>query len=408
MISIRETASISFRALMANKMRSSLTMLGIIIGVTAVIMMFAIGSGANRQISERFSSMGSNLLTIRPGAVQGPGGVRSGAVNTLTADDAAAISAECTAVAYAAPTYGGGAQVVYGNQNWSTSITGTTPDYLLVQEWTIASGTIFTGQDVRSATKVCVIGQTIVNNLFGNEDPLGKTIRIRNVPMVVVGVLGEIGANPMGRDQDDVILVPVTTAQRRLFSTSRTGSVSAIMVKARSSGLLDTAQDQVESLLRMRHRIRPGNEDDFSVRNMAQMVENAKAATRTMTLLLTAVAGVSLLVGGIGIMNIMLVSVTERTREIGIRMALGAKKVDIRLQFLVEALMLSLSGGITGILLGIGGAMLVSSAFSWAVEISAFSVVLAFGFSGIVGIFFGYYPAWKASLLNPIDALRYE
>ncbi len=254
----------------------------------------------------------------------------------------------------------------------------------------------------------CVIGQTIVNNLFGNEDPLGKTIRIRNVPMVVVGVLGEIGANPMGRDQDDVILVPVTTAQRRLFSTSRTGSVSAIMVKARSSGLLDTAQDQVESLLRMRHRIRPGNEDDFSVRNMAQMVENAKAATRTMTLLLTAVAGVSLLVGGIGIMNIMLVSVTERTREIGIRMALGAKKVDIRLQFLVEALMLSHSGGITGILLGIGGAMLVSSAFSWAVEISAFSVVLAFGFSGIVGIFFGYYPAWKASLLNPIDALRYE
>ncbi len=408
MISIRETASISFRALMANKMRSALTMLGIIIGVTAVIMMFAIGSGANRQISERFSSMGSNMLIVRPGADQGPGGVRSGAVNTLTVDDAAAISSECPAVAYTAPTYGGGAQVVYGNQNWSTSITGTTPDYLFVQEWTVASGTIFTGQDVRSATKVCVIGQTIVDNLFGNEDPLGKTIRVRNVPMIVVGVLGEIGANAMGRDQDDVILVPVTTAQRRLFSTSRTGSVSTIMVKARSSELLDAAQKQVESLLRMRHRIRPGNEDDFSVRNMAQMVENAKAATRTMTLLLTAVAGVSLLVGGIGIMNIMLVSVTERTREIGIRMALGAKKVDIRLQFLVEALILSLVGGTTGILLGTGGAMMVSRAFGWAVEISPFSIVLAFGFSGFVGIFFGYYPAWKASLLNPIDALRYE
>jgi putative ABC transport system permease protein len=408
MISIRETASISFRALMANKMRSALTMLGIIIGVTAVIMMFAIGSGANRQISERFSSMGSNMLIVRPGADQGPGGVRSGAVNTLTVEDAAAISSECPAVAYAAPTYGGGAQVVYENQNWSTSITGTTPDYLFVQEWTVASGTIFTGQDVRSATKVCVIGQTIADNLFGNEDPLGKTIRVRNVPMIVVGVLGEIGANAMGRDQDDVILVPVTTAQRRLFSTSRTGSVSTIMVKARSAELLDAAQKQVESLLRMRHRIRPGNEDDFSVRNMAQMVENAKAATRTMTLVLTAVAGVSLLVGGIGIMNIMLVSVTERIREIGIRMALGAKKVDIRLQFLVEALILSLVGGTTGILLGTGGAMAVSGAFGWAVEISPFSIVLAFGFSGLVGIFFGYYPAWKASLLNPIDALRYE
>lgn len=226
--------------------------------------------------------------------------------------------------------------------------------------------------------------------------------------MVVVGVLGEIGTNPMGRDQDDIILVPVTTAQRRLFSSSRSGSVSTIMVKARSSELLNAAQDQVESLLRMRHRVRKGEEDDFSVRNMAQMVENAKAATRTMTMLLTAVAGVSLLVGGIGIMNIMLVSVTERTREIGIRMALGAKTIDIRLQFLVEALMLSLLGGTTGILLGVAGALSISRAFGWAVEVSLFSISLAFGFSAFVGIFFGYYPAWKASLLNPIEALRYE
>jgi putative ABC transport system permease protein len=252
------------------------------------------------------------------------------------------------------------------------------------------------------------VGKTIVDNLFGGEDAIGKTLRVRNVPMVVVGVLEEIGTNPMGRDQDDIVLVPVTTAQRRLFSSSRSGSVSTIMVKAHSSELLEAAQDQVTSLLSMRHRIREGGEEDFTVRNMAQMIENAKAATRTMTLLLTAVAGVSLLVGGIGIMNIMLVSVTERTREIGIRMALGAKTIDIRLQFLVEALMLSLLGGATGIILGVSGALFISRGFGWAVDISFFSISLAFGFSAFVGVFFGYYPAWKASLLNPIEALRYE
>ena len=408
MISLWETTRISSRALAVNKMRSALTMLGIIIGVMAVIMMFAIGAGANREISDRFSSMGSNLLTVRPGAVQAPGGVRSGSVNTLTVDDARAIAEECAAVAYAAPVYGGSAQVVYGNQNWSTNITGTTPDYLFVQDWTMESGTVFTDQDVRSATKVCIVGKTIVDNLFGGENPLGKTVRVRNVPMVVVGVLGEIGTNLMGRDQDDIVLVPVTTAQRRLFSSSRSCSVSTIMVKAQSSELLGAAQDQVASLLAMRHRIREGGEEDFTVRNMAQMIENAKAATRTMTLLLTAVAGVSLLVGGIGIMNIMLVSVTERTREIGIRMALGAKTIDIRLQFLVEALMLSLLGGATGIILGVAGALSISRGFGWAVEVSPFSISLAFGFSAFVGVFFGYYPAWKASLLNPIEALRYE
>ncbi|MDT8284054.1 MAG: ABC transporter permease [Thermovirgaceae bacterium] len=408
MISIAETTRISFRALMANKTRSALTMLGIIIGVTAVIMMFAIGSGANRQISERFSSMGSNMITVRPGTDQGPGGVRSGAVNTLTVDDAIAIGSESDAVTYAAPVYGGSAQVVYGNQNWSTSVTGTTPDYMFIRDWSIASGTIFTEQDVRSATKVCVIGQTIAENLFGGEDPVGKTIRIKSVPVVVIGVLKTIGANAMGRDEDDLILVPVSTAQRRLFRSSGAGSVSSIMVKAGSAELLDAAQEQIESLLRMRHRIRSGETDDFNVRNLAQMVENAKSATRILTLLLTAVASVSLLVGGIGIMNIMLVSVTERTREIGIRMALGAKTIDIRLQFLVEALMLSLVGGFLGILLGVGGAMVISNWFGWAVEISTFSIVLAFGFSALVGVSFGYYPAWRASLLNPIEALRYE
>ncbi len=408
MISIAETTRISFRALMANKIRSALTMLGIIIGVGAVIMMFAIGSGANRQISERFSSMGSNMIMVRPGADQGPGGVRSGSVSTLTVDDATAIGSECSAVKYASPVYGGNAQVVYGNQNWSTSVTGTTPDYLFVRDWSIDSGIIFTEQDVRSATKVCVIGQTIVKNLFGSEDPIGKTIRIKTVPVVVIGVLKTIGANAMGRDEDDLILVPVTTAQRRLFSSTGADSVSNIMVKTGSFELLDTAQEQVESLLRMRHRIRPGETDDFNVRNLAQMVENAKSATRVLTLLLTAVASVSLLVGGIGIMNIMLVSVTERTREIGIRMALGAKTIDIRMQFLVEALMLSLVGGFIGILLGVGGAMAISTGFGWAVGISTFSIVLSFGFSALVGVSFGYYPAWRASLLNPIEALRYE
>ncbi|MDO9509291.1 MAG: ABC transporter permease [Thermovirgaceae bacterium] len=309
---------------------------------------------------------------------------------------------------YASPVYGGSAQIVYGNQSWSTSVTGTTPDYLFVRDWFIDSGTVFTEQDVRSATKVCVIGQTIVENLFGSEDPVGKTIRIKAVPVVVIGVLKTIGANAMGRDEDDLVLVPVTTAQRRLFSSIGADSVSSIMVKAGSPELLDAAQEQVESLLRMRHRIRSGADDDFNVRNLAQMVENAKSATRILTLLLTAVASVSLLVGGIGIMNIMLVSVTERTREIGIRMALGAKTIDIRLQFLVEALMLSLVGGFLGILLGVGGAMVISTGFGWAVEVSTFSIVLAFGFSALVGVSFGYYPAWRASLLNPIEALRYE
>jgi putative ABC transport system permease protein len=393
---------------MVNKTRSSLTMLGIVIGVMAVIMMFAIGAGANRQIAERFSSMGSNMIVVRPGTSQGPGGVSGGSLNTLTADDAAAINSECSAVAYAAPVYGGNAQVVYGNQNWSASVTGTTPEYFFVRDWGIANGNVFSEQDVRSAAKVCVIGLTIAENLFGNEDPVGKTIRVMRVPMIVTGVLSEMGESAFGRDEDNIILVPVTTAQRRLFSSSRSGSVSSIMVKASGSEMLDEAQRQIEDLLMMRHRIKPGGEADFTVRNMSQMIENAKSATRIMTLLLTAVAGVSLLVGGIGIMNIMLVSVTERTREIGIRMALGAKTIDIRLQFLVEAATLSMLGGILGIVLGAAGSMAISKFFGWAVEVSPFSVILAFGFSALVGVFFGYFPAMKASLLNPIEALRYE
>lgn len=408
MISIFETTRISCRALKANKTRSALTMLGIIIGVTAVIVMFAVGTGANREIAARFASLGTNILMVRPGADTGPGGASRSSVTTLTVDDAYAIEEHCRAVAYAAPVYGGSAQAVFGNANYPTRVTGTTMDYFPIQDWELEVGRVFTDQDVRSATKVCIIGRTIVEELFGNEDPQGKIIRVKKVPLMVIGVLEELGESPRGDDQDNVIIVPVSTAQRRMFSPQKMGSVSMISVKAIDEDHLDLAQRQIENLLSVRHKIRQGEERDFTVRNLTQMVETAKSATAVMTLLLTAVAGVSLLVGGIGIMNIMLVSVTERTREIGIRMAVGAKSSDIRLQFLVEAVILSLLGGVIGIILGIGGSQILSGSLGWATEVSVLSISLSFGFSGFVGIFFGFYPAWKASLLNPIDALRYE
>lgn len=408
MMSMAETARISFRALKANKTRSALTMLGIVIGVMAVIVMFAVGNGANKQINRQFASLGTNILMVRPGADAGPGGGSRTTVTTLVVDDAYAVAEHCSAVAYAAPVYGGKAQIVYGNQNYPASVTGTTLAYFAIQDWELVSGRAFTDQDVRSATKVCVIGQTIVDELFGSEDPLGKLIRVKKVPMQVIGVLEELGDSPRGDDQDAVVVIPVTTALRRMFSPAKPDSISMISVKAVDEDHLDLAQRQIEELLALRHRIRPGQVNDFSVRNLTQFIESAKSATSIMTLLLTAVAGVSLLVGGIGIMNIMLVSVTERTREIGIRMAVGAKSTDIRLQFLVEALTLSLLGGIVGILLGLGGARIISTGFGWATEVSLMSVLLSFGFSGFVGIFFGYYPAYKASLLNPIEALRYE
>ncbi|ADE56628.1 MULTISPECIES: ABC transporter permease [Aminobacterium] len=407
MLSLYETSKISFRSLRANKTRSALTMLGIVIGVMAVIIMFAVGSGANKEIAERFSSLGSNMIVVRPETITF-GGSRSYIAHNLTIDDAMSIGEECSAVAYVAPYYGGTAQAVYGNENYPARVTGTTSDYLFVRDLSLASGRTFTDQDVRSATKVCIVGQTIVDNLFVTEDPIGKILRLKGVPMVVIGLLNKIGESAMGRDEDDIVLVPITTVQRRLFSPQRMGMASSISVKALSEQHLDLAQEQIEALLAQRHRIKPGESNDFTVRNLTQMVESAKSATRVMSLLLTAVAGVSLLVGGIGIMNIMLVSVTERTREIGIRMAIGAKRADIRLQFLVEALTLSLLGGITGIILGIAGAEVISKALGWTVDISLLSVVLSFGFSGCVGIFFGFYPAYKASLLNPIEALRYE
>jgi putative ABC transport system permease protein len=322
--------------------------------------------------------------------------------------DADAIQRESPSVAYVAPVHNGVAQVVYGHQNWSTGVVGTTPSMLIVRDWPLASGRLFTDQDVKNATKVCLLGQTVVDNLFGDMDPVGQFIRIKNLPFTVIGVLATKGQSPQGQDQDDTILVPVTTAQKKLFGTSFPGMVRTIMVKAKSTEVLSSAERQINELLKQRHHIGPKQDNDFTVRNLTQIMQTAEQSTKVMTLLLGAIASVSLLVGGIGIMNIMLVSVTERTREIGIRMAIGAKTWDIRLQFIIEALTLSLIGGVVGIILGVSGSRLISMFAGWSTIISPFSILLAFGFSGLVGIFFGFYPAYKASLLDPIEALRYE
>jgi putative ABC transport system permease protein len=409
MISIVSTVKISFRALRVNKMRSALTMLGIIIGVGAVIAMLAVGTGASRRISEYISKMGSNLLMIVPGTTTA-GGVRmgSGTQPTLTLADAEAILKESRAVSDVAPVLSGVAQVVYGHQNWSTGVVGTTPGMLNVRDWPLASGRSFTQQDVKSATKVCLLGQTVVENLFGDMDPIGQFIRIKNLPFTVIGVLAPKGQSPQGQDQDDTIYVPVTTAQKKLFGTTFPGMVRTIMVKAKSTEDLASAEKQVNELLRQRHRTGPKQDNDFTVRNLTQFMQAQEQSTKVMTLLLGAIASVSLLVGGIGIMNIMLVSVTERTREIGIRMAIGAKTWDIRLQFIIEALILSLIGGVAGIIAGISASEIISALAGWATVVSPFAILTAFGFSGLVGIFFGFYPAYKASLLDPIEALRYE
>jgi putative ABC transport system permease protein len=409
MINVPSTIKISFRALWVNKMRSALTMLGIIIGVGAVIAMVAIGSGASQKISEQISSMGSNLLIVLSGTTTS-GGVRmgSGTQPTLSMGDAEDILKECPAVEEVGPVLGGAAQVIFGHMNWSTNTTGTTPGMLTVRDWTLSAGRPFTDQDVKSATKVALLGQTVVDNLFGEQNPVGQTIRIKNVPFNVIGVLSVKGQSATGQDQDDVIYVPVTTAQKKLFGTQFPGMVRIIMVKAKSADDLPIAEKQITELLRQRHHIGQKQDNDFTVRNLTQLMQAAEQSTRVMTLLLGAIASVSLLVGGIGIMNIMLVSVTERTREIGIRMAIGAKTWDIRLQFIIEALTLSLIGGVIGIIVGVSTSMVLSSISGWPTVVSVLSILLAFSFSGLIGIFFGFYPAYKASLLNPIDALRYE
>ena len=402
---------IAFRALRVNKMRSSLTMLGIIIGVAAVITTIAIGSGATDTIQQQIASIGSNLILILPGSLT-QSGLRLGSGNaiSLTTDDAKAIETECPAVALAAPTVRGAGQVVFGNNNWATVIEGVTPEYLAMRDMTVQSGAAFTEQDVDSSAKVALIGQTVANHLFNGADPVGQMIRIRDVPVRVVGLLTPKGQSPMGQDQDDVIVMPISTAKRKVlgFRHANAASVGAIMVQAANPALMNEAEQEITSLLRQQHHIQPGQDDDFSVRNLQELFAAQEASARVMALLLGSVASVSLIVGGIGIMNIMLVSVSERTREIGLRQAVGAKTRGILLQFLVEASTLSLLGGCVGIVVGVVASYGVSKWAEWNTLISPAAMLVAFFFSAVVGIAFGYYPAHKAAYLNPIDALRYE
>jgi putative ABC transport system permease protein len=402
---------IALRALRVNKLRSALTMLGIVIGVGAVIAMVAIGSGASQRISEQISSIGSNLLIVLPGSATS-GGMRMGhgSTMTLTEEDARAIATEVPGVVTASGSMRGVAQIVFGNQNWSTAIQGTMPDYLEIRDWELDSGRFFTQEDADGATKVAVLGQTVKESLFGDGDAIGQIIRIKKVPFTVIGILTRKGQSTWGQDQDDTVVIPLSTAKKRVLGVSQANArfVGVIQIKVASPDLLQDVQQQAIDLLRQRHRLQPFQENDFDVRNLAETFAVQAESSRTMTLLLGAIASVSLLVGGIGIMNIMLVSVTERTREIGLRMAVGARSRDILGQFLVEAVTLALVGGILGILLGVGGSALIATLAKWSTLITPTSIAVAFGSSAFIGIFFGYFPARKAAYLDPIEALRYE
>ena len=403
------TLRIALKALGRNKMRSGLTMLGIIIGVGAVIAMIAIGSGAKARIQEQIASMGSNLLIVLSGSATS-GGLRwgSGSVPTLTVDDAKAIANELSSVKYSAPIQQGITQVVFGNQNWSTITFATTPEALLIRDWPVVKGRSLIQADVDGAAKVCLLGQTVAENLFGEMDPVGQVVRIKKFPFTVVGVLADKGQTTWGQDQDDVIYVPLTTGQRLLFGQQFPGMVRSISVQATGPETMKTAEEEITQLLRQRHRLRANQDNDFFVRNLTEAMSAAEESARVMSILLGAIASISLLVGGIGIMNIMLVSVTERTREIGIRMAVGARGRDILYQFLVEAVVLSLIGGLIGIFLGVVASQLISQFLKWPTLISLPALFLSFSFAGGVGIFFGFYPARKAANMDPIEALRYE
>ena len=402
---------VALRALRVNLLRSSLTMLGIVIGVAAVITMVAVGEGAQQRVREQIRSLGSNLIIILSGAVtQGGARLGFGSQLTITEDDGYAIAREIEIVQASAPVTRGTVQTVFGNLNWGTTLYGVTPEYLEVRDWEMQLGRPLAQEDVDSAAKVVVLGQTVANNLFGDADPLEQTIRVRKVPFTVIGVLARKGQSMQGQDQDDVILAPISTARKRLLGgqQARQRAVVAISVKVRDGGDLSEAEAQIRDLLRQRHRLTSNQDDDFWLRNLSEVLETQQAAQRVMALLLAAVASVSLVVGGIGIMNIMLVSVTERTREIGLRMAVGARRRDILAQFLIEAVTLAAIGGLIGVGLGIAAASGIAYFTDWPVRFAPAAIVLAVGFAAAVGVFFGYYPARKASRLQPMEALRFE
>ena len=409
MIDFKSTLKMALNSLKVNKLRSALTSLGIIIGVSAVIIMLAIGTGASEQVQKNMESMGSNMLTIRSSSAR-TGGVSLGVGTrpSLTLKDATAIQKMVAGIDAVAPASNESKQLMYGNQNWQTTVYGTTPPYLYIRNYEVETGRSFSFEDVKNGAKVCVIGATVATELFGDVSPINKVIRVGNVPFKVLGTLKAKGSSgPM--DQDDLIFIPITTAQKKLFGVAFPGTVKMIVVKGEDGDSLNDVQKDIEELLKQRHNIGKNQVNDFEIRNSAEFQEKMKSTVQTFAILLASIASVSLLVGGIGIMNIMLVSVTERTKEIGIRMAIGARASDIRWQFLIESFMLSMIGGLVGVAVGVLGAKSVEF-FSegMSVTISLFSIFLSLGFSGLVGVAFGYYPAHKASLLNPIDALRYE
>jgi putative ABC transport system permease protein len=407
---LRMTLQAALRALSRNLLRSGLTILGVVIGVAAVIAMVSVGQGADAAVRAQLESLGTNIVMIVPGATT-VGGVRTGSGNasTLTVADARAIERECPSVTVVTYMKRDLAQVTYGHENWSTAIQGSPPSYTSVRDWPVARGRFFVQSEEDSAAKVAVLGATVVERLFApGEDPLGAIVRVKNVPFRVIGILARKGQTTWGQDQDDLVLIPFSTGERRVIGTAFVGTVNNIIAAAPSAGEAASSVEEITTLLRHRHRIPAGEEDDFTVRNMSEMFEASLMASRVMTKLLAAIASISLLVGGIGIMNILLVSVTERTREIGIRLAVGAKARHILFQFLVESTVLSMAGGVLGALAGVGVAALIGSVAGWPVLISAPAVALAFLFSGAVGMVFGVYPARRAARLDPIVALRHE
>ena len=401
----------ALRSLKSNTMRSVLTTMGIIIGVGAVIIMVSIGNGARDQINEMIDKLGANIMMVMPGRSFGRGvSGGAGSLPTLTEDDAWAIQNEIGTVELVAPYVRGSAQLISGNLNWSTTVQGVTNDFLGAREWDLTTGRLFDPEEIKGSSKVVILGETVAENLFPNQDPLEQNLRINRVPFTVIGVLEPKGEAGPGGDQDDTVIIPLTTAKRRVLGGRELAGnlVGGIYVKAKSAAVVTETEERVTALLRQRHRIAPNKDDDFRVRNMAEFMNARADSSKAMSLLLMAVASISLIVGGIGIMNIMLVSVTERTREIGLRMAVGATGGNIMSQFLIESIVLSLIGGILGVILGVGGSFAMSTYSQWRAIIDPQSILLAFSFSAAVGIFFGFYPAHKASLLDPIEALRHE